>query len=222
MTWPKYFMSFVNMLVLPHPPLSSSEQTKKTISVVSKRVIRQVKRGYGDVTPHDTIAGVIARNEMDTHADTSCAGANWKLEETTDEVCEVTPFLDSYAPVKEIMVARCSTVWTSPDTGREYLLVGDQMLWFGTQMSHSLINPNQIREYGIPVYDDPYNMDQFGIDGHETFIPFNTTGTIVHFESRVPTDWESRNLPVLLLTGEQWDPGRVELGPGGGSREWLK
>ena len=134
-------------------------------------------------------------------------------------MCKVTPFLDSYAPIKEVMVARCSTVWTSPDTGREYLLVGDQMLWFGTQMSHSLINPNQIREYGVPVYDDPYNVQQFGIDGHEAFIPFNTTGTIVHFESCVRTDWESRNLPILLLTGEQWDPCGVELGPGGGSRE---
>jgi hypothetical protein len=35
----------------------------------------------------------------------------------------VTPFLDSYEPVKEVMVARCGTVWTSPNTGREYLLV---------------------------------------------------------------------------------------------------
>ena len=96
------------------------------------------------------------------------------------------------------------------------------MLWFGTQMGHSLINPNQIREYGVPVHDDPYNKHQFGIDGHEAFIPFNTMGTIVYFESRVPTDWESRNLPILLLTGEQWDPVGVELGPGGGSREMAE
>jgi hypothetical protein len=62
---------------------------------------------------------------------------------------QVTPFLDSYKPVKEVMVARCGTVWTSPDTGREYLLVGDQMLWFSSEMDHSLINPNQIHEYGL-------------------------------------------------------------------------
>jgi hypothetical protein len=40
----------------------------------------------------------------------------------------VTPFLDLYEPVKEVMVARCGTVWTSPNTGHEYLLVSDQML----------------------------------------------------------------------------------------------
>ena len=53
-------------------------------------------------------------------------------------------------PVKEIPpVPRSCTVWTSLDTGQEYLLVGDQMLWFGTQLDHSLINPNQI--YGSTV-----------------------------------------------------------------------
>jgi hypothetical protein len=38
----------------------------------------------------------------------------------------VTPFLDSYKLEKEVMVTRCGTVWISPNTGHEYLLVGDQ------------------------------------------------------------------------------------------------
>ncbi len=63
----------------------------------------------------------------------------------------MTPFLDSYEPVKEVMVARGGTVWTSPNTGHEYLLVGGQMLWFRSQMDHLLINQNQIHEYGIPM-----------------------------------------------------------------------
>jgi hypothetical protein len=149
---------------------------------------------------------------MDTHADTCCAGANRQLLDFTNKVCEVTPFLDSYEPVKEVMVARCGTVWTSPNTGREYFLVGDQMLWFGSQMDHSLINPNQIREYGIPVYDNPFTQSQFGIDCNDDFIPFNTMGTIVYFESRVPTDWETCNLPIIMLTGEGWDPVNVGFG----------
>jgi hypothetical protein len=143
---------------------------------------------------------------MDTHADTCCAGANWRLLDFTNEVCEVTPFLDSYEPVKEVMVTRCGTVWTSPITGREYLLVGDQMLWFGSQMDHSLINPNQIHEYGIPVYDNPFSQSQFGIDCNDDFI--------VYFESRMPTDWKMRNLPIIMLTGEDWDPVNVGFGNG--------
>jgi hypothetical protein len=112
------------------------------------------------------------------------------------------------------MVARCGTVWTSPDTGREYLLVGDQMLWFGSKMDHSLINPNHIHEYGLPVYDNPFSKQQFGIDGNKAFIPFNTTGTIVYFETCVPMDWETCNLPIIMLTGEEWDPVNVGLGTG--------
>jgi hypothetical protein len=102
--------------------------------------------------------GTIGGNEMDTHADTCCAGANWQLLDFTNEVCKVTPFLDSYELVKEVMVARCSTVWMSPNTGWEYLLVGNQMLWFGSEMDHLLINPNQICEYGIPVYDNAFSQ----------------------------------------------------------------
>ena len=52
----------------------------------------------------------------------------------------------------------------------------------------------------------------FGIDGNDVFIPFDTTGTIVHFESRVPTDWEEKHLPILLLTEETWDPAGIQLG----------
>jgi hypothetical protein len=135
-----------------------------------------------------------------------------------NEVCKVTPFLDSYEPVKEVMVARCGTVWTSPNTGCEYLLVGDQMLRFVSQMDHSLTDPNQIREYGIPVYDNPFSQSQFGIDCNDDFIPFNTTGRIVYFESCVPTDWEMRNLPIIMLTGEDWDPVNVGF-DNGRSRE---
>jgi hypothetical protein len=176
--------------------------------------VKESKRNYGEAIPHPTVEGTICQNKMDTHADTCCAGANWKLLDSTNEVCKVTPFLDSYEPVKEVMVTRCGTVWTSPDTGHEYLLVGDQMLWFGSQMDHALINPNQIREYGLPVYDDPFSKQQFGIDGNEAFFPFNTTGTIVYFETRVPTDWKTCNLPIIMLTGEEWDPVNVGLGTG--------
>ncbi len=99
-----------------------------------------------------TEMGTISRIEMDTHADTCCAGATWQLLDFTNEVCKVTSFLDYYEPVKEVMVARCGTVFLmSPNTGCEYLLVGDQMFWFGSQMDHSLINPNQIGEYGTPM-----------------------------------------------------------------------
>jgi hypothetical protein len=37
---------------------------------------------------------------------------------------------------------------------------------------------------------------------------------IVYFESRVPTDWETRNLQIIMLTGEDWDPVNAGFGNG--------
>lgn len=117
-----------------------------------------------------------ARNKTDTHADTNCGGSNWRPIELTGEVCEVSPFLESYKPVEHIPVARCGSVWTSPVTGEEYLLVCDQMLYFGKVLPHSLVNPNQLRAFGIKVNDNPFEDDltNFGINCDEAFIPFDT------------------------------------------------
>ena len=187
--------------------------------VVSKRHVGKAIRQDSAVL-NDTKAGHMARNELDTHADTSCAGANWALLEYTGEICEVSPFLTTYDPIQEIPVARCCTVWTSDQTGIDYLLVGDQMLWFGTLLPNSLLNPNQIRSFGLEVFDNPFNDQEFGIDGHDAFIPFDTTGTIVHFDSRVPTGWEKTHLPIICLTSDTWDPTSELSNQGIQSREY--
>jgi hypothetical protein len=65
------------------------------------------------------------------------------------------------------------------------------------------------------MYDDPFSQSQFGIDCNDSFIPFNTTGMIVYyFETQVLMDWETCNLPIIMLTGEDWDPVNVGLGNG--------
>jgi hypothetical protein len=147
-------------------------------------------------------------------ANTCCAGANWSLLETTGKYCKVSPFLGSYEPVSEIPLARCCTVRTDQSDSSEYLLVCTQMLWFGTRLLHSLINPNQLQAFGLYVNDDPFdNTREFGIEHNNIFFPFNTMGTVVHFETRVPTVWESTHLPVVLLTGVEWNPSEEVLRP---------
>ena len=107
---------------------------------------------------------------MDTHADTCCAGANWTPMHYTGDICEVSPFLNTYTQVQYIPVARCCTVWTD-DEGKEYLLLGDEMLWFGTALENSLINPNHIRAYGLSINDGPFNANELGIDAEDLFAP---------------------------------------------------
>lgn len=83
---------------------------------------------------------------------------------------------------------------------RTYLLVGDQMLWFGTQLPSSLLNLDQLCAYGVDVND---------VQCDEAFIPCEMMGTIVHFktrvETRVPNEWEIKHLSILLLTGDEWN-----------------
>jgi hypothetical protein len=74
------------------------------------------------------------------------------------------------------------------------------MLWFGTLLPNSLINPNQTRSYGHEVNDDPFDLScTFGINSKNTFISFNTTGPVIHFESQIPTEWEKTHLPTILI-----------------------
>jgi hypothetical protein len=79
----------------------------RIISIISKRHVGRTSRNLNDVLGNLTTAGAIAKNELDTHADTSCAGANWSLMSLTGEICDVNPFLASYQQlVQEIPVAR--------------------------------------------------------------------------------------------------------------------
>ena len=79
-------------------------------------------------------------------------------------------------------------------------------------MNNSLINKNQIREFNIPVHDNPFDMEVFGIEADEAFTPFNSEGIDIRFESQFPKEWEEKNLPVVLLTWDRWGPMSVELG----------
>ena len=53
----------------------------------------------------------------------------------------------------------------------------------------------------------------------EDFIQFDTKGTIVYFNSRVPKDRETTHLPVILLIADTWDPKTVNLSSGHSSHE---
>ena len=107
----------------------------------------------------------------------------------------------------------CCTVWTDNE-GKKYLLIGDEMLWFGTALENSLINPNQIRAYGLSINNEPFNVNEIGIDAEELFIPLNTRGTVVYIESHVRTECEATHLPVILITADSWDLITVDMSAG--------
>ena len=98
LAWPRILSQFTN------------PTRHQRISVISRRQIGQTQQANPDKVPNETTVGHVARNELDTHADTSCAGSNWSLLEYSGQICEVTPFIDKYEPVPEIPIATCCTV----------------------------------------------------------------------------------------------------------------
>jgi hypothetical protein len=75
-------------------------------------------------------------------------------------------------------------------------------------MDRSLINPNQIRMNGIRVDDNP-TEEVFGISAKGLFIPFESKGMTVYWDSRAPTfdEIDDLDIPHLVITADEpWDP----------------
>jgi hypothetical protein len=124
--------SSLPILIMKYKHQKKPKNTRH-ISIISKWHSGHTQLQERYQARNQTSEGHIARNKMDTHADTCCARENWSLLDLTGEICDVNPFLDTYQPIlMEIPVARCCTVWTDQVNSQEYLLVGDQKLWFST------------------------------------------------------------------------------------------
>jgi hypothetical protein len=157
--------------------------------------------------------GHVARNELDTRADTICAGANFMCIHPTGMTCSVQGFHQSFTPIPEILVATVATAWDDPTTGQTFILIIHQALYFGKQLDHSLINPNQIQITGIPVCDDLFDKHRsLGINLGDFNIPFQTEGNTIYFDPRVPTTDEMENCQYISLTDDDdWDLTSVNL-----------
>ena len=66
----------VNVLVQPLP---NNHGRNCSVHVILKWSTKESERSYGEAVPHQTVAGTVGRNEMDTHVYTCFAGANWGL-----------------------------------------------------------------------------------------------------------------------------------------------
>ena len=161
---------------------------------------------------YDHVDNATAKCELDTRADTICAGKNFRAISLTGQTCDVSGFHQSFESLKDIPIAQVATAVTL-ENGETVILIINEALYFGPQMDHSLVNPNQIRAYGIDVSDNPYDRGRdFGISCDDCFIPFNTEGSTVYFDSFVPTDTMLETLRHIELTSdEEWDPSNVDM-----------
>ena len=118
-------------------------------------------------------------NETDTNADTCCLGINFTVLQYTERTADVYPYNSSYAPLHNVPIVSGATAWDNAEDGTTWILVIHEGLFYGNQLDHSLINPNQLRSNGILYQDNPFNkQDGFGINCYNLLeIPLETKGT---------------------------------------------
>lgn len=194
--------------------------TSGTRSQAGRSIKRLRTAKADDIKPSANDFGTEARCELDTRADTCCAGMNCRPIFFTGQQCDVQGFHDDFTPVQDVPIATVATAWSDPYTGQGYILIIHEVLYFGNKMNHSLINPNQLRHFGVDVFDNPYDMDParamgITIPGSNDTIPFLSQGSMIFFTSRYPTDDEMSTYPHVVVTcDQQWDPQRLVM-PGG-------
>ncbi|MGH3053527.1 MAG: hypothetical protein ACRDL7_00940, partial [Gaiellaceae bacterium] len=157
---------------------------------------------------------VKARADLDSHADTSCAGAGTVVIEYTNKTCDVSPFATEYEPLVQIPVIKAGTAYNDPITGVTYILILSQALYFGDRMSNTLICPNQLRANGLIVDDVPRHLSEGNKSTHSVYFPderlrinLQLHGCISYIPIRTPTKDELEECHWIHLTSEaEWDP----------------
>ena len=132
----------------------------------------------------------------------------------TGKVCEVSPYLDDYKAIKNVLVVCGATLWTDTVDNQEYILVFNESLWMGDSLTHSLINPNQLHAFCTEVQDNPFSTERLSIQpaSHDITIPLQTLSTIIYPNTHAPTDQELSQHPhIMLRSNADWDPHHVRF-----------
>lgn len=177
--------------------------------ISQRRVVNNV-----NITPHalqsDTCLD-FCQTDIDNHADSHVFGKNFLPLTFTNEVCTVSGFLGT-PQATDIPIYNAATAYTN-ENGETLILIFGRGLWFGDKMDKSLINPNQMRAYGIKICDDPIDEHrELGIvakdeSGKEEFIPLMMIGSTCTFDTRCPTEDEMQHCRHIFLSDQDsWDP----------------
>ena len=150
--------------------------------------------------------------ELDSHADTVCAGREFVMFDKPERYVNVYPFAEEYKPLEDIPIATAATVWTS-EQGTRYLLLFHEALFFGDRLDKSLICTNQLRAHGLVVEDVPRQFDRRSThsirvpDCDDLTIPLELNGIMSCFATYAPTPDEMENLPRVVMTSSaRWRP----------------
>ncbi len=133
---------------------------------------------------------VCGQMEMDSHADAIACGSNCVIMHCTGRECDVTPCTETHEPIKSAPIVQAATAYDNPETGETTILMLNEAMWMGDKMTHTLVNPNQLRAHGITVQDNPFSESPIYVStgGHVFIIPLTAKGTTLGSITSTPPD----------------------------------
>jgi ribosomal protein L31E len=129
----------------------------------------------------------------------------------------VSPFLGEYEEQEDVKICTALTAVTLQDTGETIIIRFGQALDFTSKLEKTLVNPNQLRAFGVPVCDDPTDpFRELGIQlDSDLFLPMSMDGTICGVMTRCPTDEELKTCRIFTVSDvDDWDPARIVFDDG--------
>ena len=153
---------------------------------------------------------------MDSNADTCCAGTSFVILSMKRRTADVFPYdSNNYQPLHNVPIVTAATAYDDPNTNMTYILVLNECLYYDTKLEHSLLNPNQLRHFGVDVWDNAYDPNHdLCIECHDDNINIHlsTRGTKVYFTTRSPTNEElNRCHHVEITSRQEWNPEEIQL-----------
>ncbi len=189
---------------------ANNRDTRRAATVSTQRYVQSsTVKSWNDPPPN-----TMAENKCDTNADTCCLGKNFVVLAPTFRTADVYAYDMSISPIENVPIVTGATAYDDPITGNTYILVFHKSLYFGDKLDHTLINPNQVRSFGIPFWDNPFDPTRsLSIEVSDNLrIPLRTYGTKVAFKTRVPTaDELEKSDHVHMTSAHPWNPTDISM-----------
>ena len=152
------------------------------------------------------------RAEIDTQADTVCAGQGFALIHHTGRIANVSGFHSDIGAITGIPIAQIATAYDTAEH-ETFILVFNEAFYFEKTMVTSLIPPQQVCDNGL-VCDPllPCQHSHHLIHGMEDpssglRIPFQLHGCISYFPVRLPTEDKLKHCHWIEMASQQeWNP----------------
>ena len=129
---------------------------------------------------------VYGQSELESHDETIVLDQNSIIMGYTGHECDVLPYTDTYESIKKIPIVTGETGYTSPIIDQQSILIFNDVLLLGDKMQHTLINPNQLRHFGLILKDYNYAKDEImriEVEDGELVIPLQSNGTVIYFDT---------------------------------------